>query len=218
MQRGLHSPRIALLLFATAALAAGACQPMNPGGGCISDTSPTGTGTRVFPQASCGLDFTVRIPNACANGGCGLIIDVHGFAMDGNIQDRNTNLRRLGGDAGFVVASPTARVGGQALPSFSQAMDANLIADFAREAIGAFNLNPNRIHIGGFSQGAGISFFSICNFPDLYASAAPIAGGGGSCFANGPPIPLLQTNGMRDEFANFAGASNTRSTIVAGMA
>lgn len=208
--------RRALGLFAFAALATAACEPVAPppGGACIDSAAP---GLRTFPAARCSLDFTVSIPASCPAAGCGLIVDVHGFAMDANIQDRNTNLRRLGNQAGFVVAQPTAPVSG-GLPSFSTQRDADVIATFARQAILVLGLDPRRIHIGGFSQGGAITFFSICNHADLYASAAPIAAGGGAgCFQNGPPIPFLQTNGTMDQFANFQNASSTRSQVVAGM-
>jgi poly(3-hydroxybutyrate) depolymerase len=207
--------RLALGLFALAALGTAACEPAAPGGACIDNTAP---GVRTFPASRCGLDFTVSIPATCPAGGCGLIFDVHGFAMDGNIQDRNTNLRRLGNQAGFIVAQPTAPVAGQGLPSFSTQRDANTIAAFAIGALGPLRVNRNRIHIGGFSQGGAITFFSICNHADLYASAAPIAAAGGNgCFQNGPPIPFLQTNGTMDQFANFQAASTTRSQVIAGM-
>jgi polyhydroxybutyrate depolymerase len=207
--------RLALGLFMIAALGTAACDPPPaPVGACIDNTAP---GVRVFPAARCGLDFTVSIPATCPAGGCGLIFDVHGFSMDANIQDRNTNLRRLGNQAGFVVAQPTAPVSG-GRPSFSTQRDAGRIATFARQAITAFSLNSGRIHIGGFSQGGAITFFSICNHADLYASAAPIAAAGGAgCFQNGPPIPFLQINGTMDQFANFQAASSTRSQVLAGM-
>jgi polyhydroxybutyrate depolymerase len=208
--------KLAIGLFVVAALGTAACEPIAaPGGGCIDSTAP---GVRVLPAARCNLDITISVPPSCPAGGCGLIVDVHGFAMDANIQDRNTNLRRLGNQAGFVVAQPTAPIAASGLPSFSTQRDAGVLAIFARQAILAFGLNPSRIHIGGFSQGGAITFFSICNHADLYASAAPIAAGGGAgCFQNGPPIPFLQTNGVNDQFANFEGASATRSQVVAGM-
>ena len=182
---------------------------------CIDDTSPTDG--RVFPAARCGLDFTVAVPQQCPAGGCGLIVDVHGFAMSADIQDRNTDLRRLGRANGFVVAQPTAAQGNGNLPSFAAAADSRTIRAFMEEALETFDLNPSKLHIGGFSQGAGISFRFVCENADLIASAAPIAGGGGGCFNQGPPVPVLQTNGTRDEFANFQLASRTRDAIVAGM-
>ena len=220
LSRGLlrRLARGSCMVGALAALVGGAQQ--GSAQDCIQDGSSTGTGVRVFPAARCGLDFTVSVPDSCADGGCGLILDVHGFAMDAGIQDRNTGLRELGRQNGFVVAQPTARVsGGQGLPSFAGAADADRIRAFAEEAIEAFRLDPAKIHIGGFSQGAGISFDFVCRNADLIASAAPIAGGGtnANCFQDGPPVPILQTNGTSDEFANFAAASRTRDSIVQGM-
>lgn len=204
--------KLGLLILAISSLAVGACDmPQAPPGNCITDTSP---GTRTFTQANCGLDITVAVPAMCPATGCGLVIDAHGFAMSAFIQDRNTNLRRLGNSLGFVVAQPTARVGGQGLPSFNIAQDAERLADFALEAIDAFDLDARRIHMTGFSQGAGMTDTNTCNHPEIFASNAPIAGRGPNC-AGGLPIPVLQTNGTRDEFANFAGASATRSAIIA---
>jgi pimeloyl-ACP methyl ester carboxylesterase len=201
---------LALLVGARGALAQQACIQEQ-------DTSPTGMQARVLPAARCGLNFSIAVPDParCPAGGCGLILDAHGFAMSADIQDRNTNLRRLGNDNGFVVAQPTAA---GATPSFNPAVDGPRIRAFMEQAIQAFGLNPNKIHMGGFSQGAGLSFDFVCQNSDLIASAAPIAGASRmNCFQDGPPVPVLQTNGVNDGLASFQRASATRDQILAGM-
>ena len=72
--------------------------------GCIDDVSATER--RVV---SCGpLTYDVAIPEACPAQGCGLIFDVHGLTMSGEMQEANTGLAQRGREAGYVVVQPNA--------------------------------------------------------------------------------------------------------------
>src|SRR5258708_7351814 len=71
--------------------------------GCIDDVS-AGQHTD-----SCdGLTYDVDIPPACASSACGPVVDVHGLSMSGRQEGDNTNLRKLGEEAGYIVVQPNA--------------------------------------------------------------------------------------------------------------
>src|SRR5262245_3694540 len=69
-------------------------QPQDTGAGSGSDAPPVvadpcfpdpGPGHRVY--ACNGIDFDVEVPPACAGGGCGIILDVHGLTMSAAMED-----------------------------------------------------------------------------------------------------------------------------------
>src|ERR1041385_8295746 len=70
---------------------------------CLPDPS---AGHHVY--ACNGIDFDVEVPAACTNGGCGIILDVHGLTMSAGMEDANTELRSRGRAAGYVVVQPSA--------------------------------------------------------------------------------------------------------------
>ena len=56
-----------------------------------------------------GLLFVLHVPSICLKKACGLIVDVHGWQMTGDLQDYYTNISKYGGDAGYIVINPTAK-------------------------------------------------------------------------------------------------------------
>lgn len=50
------------------------------------------------------------------------------------------------------------------------------MGQFMDRMIAAFHVDPKRIHVTGFSQGSGVTFWFLCNKQELLASAAPISG------------------------------------------
>ena len=68
-------------------------------------------GTHTFQCFEAGRQFTVSVPPRCAGGGCGLVVDTHGWAMDSAMEERNTAMRAKAGEAGFVVLQGTAGPG-----------------------------------------------------------------------------------------------------------
>jgi len=195
-----------------------ACDPDADAGKCIDDSGPTGTDVRVFPAERCGLDFSVSIPDACQGGGCGLVLDLHGFGMDASIQDRNTALRRIGRANGYVVAQPTGRVGLGGLPAFDlSGADTRSLRNFVLEAVAALKLDPKRVHVEGFSEGGALAMDLACRNPELIASAAVVSSGDLRCATRGLPAPLLHVHGSRDTLIELATAHALRESIVEAM-
>jgi len=132
-----------------------------------------------------GLVFDVEVPEACAVGPCGLIVDVHGGTMSAEMQDANTNMRALGHEHGFVVVQPNAKPA-PPLASYTVEDDDRVLA-FVRRMIAAWPIDEHRVHLTGFSQGGYMSWRFVCMHPevDLFASIAPAAAAwGADCVDN----------------------------------
>ncbi|MBS2028178.1 MAG: hypothetical protein JST54_09765 [Deltaproteobacteria bacterium] len=171
--------------------------------GCFTDVSAG------HHQFSCegGIRYDVEIPTACASGGCGLILDTHGFTMNADQEDLGTNMRALGKQNGYIVAQPTAP---GAIPSWDPAdtYGPPLLA-FVQTAMTAMAVDPKRVHAMGFSQGGGMTWWLICGHTTLFASVAPISAGGvGGCTFIAPDapaaeLPVMQVHGHHDNIVNF---------------
>lgn len=157
-------------------------------------------------QPKCqGLVFDLHIPAACAKGGCGLVIDVHGATMDAAMQDYNTDLRALGEKMGYVVVQPNA-MPPPPTSAWITADDAVVLA-FAKSAIATLAIDAKRVHFTGFSQGGWMGWRLVCKQPELFASVAIGAAcssyGGEGCSFQGEQIamvelPLLYMHGKLD--------------------
>jgi polyhydroxybutyrate depolymerase len=132
-----------------------------------------------------GLEFDVEVPVACAEGGCGIILDVHGLTMSAAMQDANDELRTRGGAAGFVVVQPNAN------PAPPQASwgeaDEPKVFDFLTRAIAVYAIDPRRVHMTGFSQGGFMTWRFLCGHADVFASVAPAAAAS-NCPVVGNPV------------------------------
>jgi polyhydroxybutyrate depolymerase len=191
--------------------------------GCIGDTS---AGQHAY---TCdGFVYDVHIPAACASSPCGLVVDVHGLSMDGNMQDSNTNMRALGDQYGYIVVQPNANPA-PPLSSWTPATDDAKVFAFVQLAVTTLGADPKRVHMTGFSEGGYMSYRFLCDHADYFASVAPAAGAGcefgnpdaGAMWASsGAPsreIPVLSMNGTKDALVNFDSAAvPQRDTIVAG--
>lgn len=168
--------------------------------GCITDVS---AGQHTF---SCdGVDYAVRLPARCTSGGCGVIVDIHGLTLDATIEDANTNMRAIGEREGYVVIQPNA--GKAPFSSWVPSVHNAKVWAFLTSARMAFNIDPKRVHVTGFSQGAIMAWTFACEHADVVASAAPIAYNGctqAQLTAAKRQVPILYVHGKDDAIASFA--------------
>jgi poly(3-hydroxybutyrate) depolymerase len=126
-----------------------------------------------FFQVSCeNMSFDVSFPGICPDGGCGLIVDVHGYTGSGATAESHTGMHALGNEAGYVVVQPN-----NPKQSWDHTTDDDRIRSFLDRLIDGLALDRNRIHFGGFSQGGTMTWRFICDHSDLIASASPAAAG-----------------------------------------
>lgn len=171
--------------------------------GCVTTTAP---GHHVL-GCDGGITYDLEIPAACALGGCGLVLDLHGYTMDADKQDENTGMRALGAQHGYVIVQPTAPVDALLQPSWSQAAHAPRVHAFVLDTVEALAIDPDRVHAMGFSQGGGMTQRLVCDHAEVYASASPIAAIAGCAYegADEPSVEvdLLFVHGRKDGIVPF---------------
>ncbi len=192
--------------------------PSDAGGpapmGCIAEIA---AGTKVF---SCdGLDYDVTVPAACLAGGgaCGLVLDVHGMTMSGKMEDNNTNMRALGGKYGYVVVQPNANPDPPS-SAWNPSTDDPKVKAFLTLAIAAYKVDPDRVHMTGFSQGGMMSSRFLCKYAELFASIAPAAGTGCTFKGTDMPsreVPVLYIHGKTDALVPFSRGTAQRDAAYA---
>jgi predicted esterase len=191
---------------------------------CITNIQPTAPGAaRVFQCAGDEVRFSVAISPRCAQGGCGIIVDLPGATQTAESVNGDSGLRQRTRDLPFIVINAERPRPGMT-PIFAADSDEEVFA-FMQRAARVFAADLNRIHIGGFSQGGGITFSILCDpaKSSFIASAVPAASvsrtpncfGGGSNF--NPTAAILFMSGTRDMIATFSQQVDTAMRIVAGI-
>jgi poly(3-hydroxybutyrate) depolymerase len=199
----------------------GTVQPL----GCITAVS---AGHHRF--ACKGIDYDVEIPPQCTAGACGLVLEIHGMTMNADQQDKNTGMRALGIQHGYVVVQPTAPMTTMG-PSWTPVIDDNRVWGFLQDARTALAIDPKRIHVAGFSQGGAMTWRMVCAHADVLASAAPVAAADGSSWtvmppyildcpftlASSPPVqlPILHMHGTADAVVPFGKGEQQRDALLA---
>jgi pimeloyl-ACP methyl ester carboxylesterase len=194
--------------------------------GCVTAVD---AGHHVFPCE--GIDYDVEVSPACAGGGCGVILDVHGYSMTAELEDKSTNLRALAGPAGYVVVQPNAPLVGLA-PGWLPNVDDPKVWRFLGDVRRALRVDPRRVHVTGFSQGGAMTWRLLCAHGDELASVAPAAAADGQTPSVGllfyaldcdfsaterpaREVPVLQAHGTLDSLVAFAKGRQQRDAVLA---
>lgn len=205
----------------TAGSDAGNVTPPSPAG-CITDVS---AGDHDF---TCNeLDTNVRIPAACEAPGCGLILLLHGDTGTGLLMDGHVRMRDLGEQHGYIVVAPTGPPYGfgEDGSTWHSDDDAKLV-DIVTQLRDVFHVDPDKIHVAGFSRGGFVTWRLLCDHADLFASAAPGGAGDGTnfgedtCFtsdgrAPSRNLPILFLMGRTDAAVGYSSMAQIRDAAVA---
>lgn len=214
----MHRGRAVVRVVAVALLGvvAAACIPL-PGtqpvpspptpAGCITDVGPA----ERMVVTGCGGDITyaVSVPPVCLEKRCGLIVDVHGWTMDGDDQEASTGIAAIGRQEGYIVVQPSSHDS-----TWGPLRYAN-VADFMELAIQVWRVEPRRVHVTGFSLGGVMTWWFRCNRADLVASVAPTGYSGQPCTNGARPVPTLYIQGHDDYFVPEADIQATIDGMVA---
>ncbi|HEX4449144.1 MAG TPA: hypothetical protein VH044_20540 [Polyangiaceae bacterium] len=185
--------------------------------GCVTDLT---AGHRVV---SCqGITHNLTVPDQCLTQTCGLIFDVHGGTMSGDMEDKNTQLAEIAPPMGFIVVQPNANNG-----LWDATTDDPLVFSFLQNVRDAFHVDARHIHMTGISQGGYMSWRFLCAHTDLFGSVAPAAAAGQAnisietgCTFTGTDVPsgemdILYMHGTQDGLVNFPNAITLRDAVIA---
>jgi poly(3-hydroxybutyrate) depolymerase len=169
-----------------------------------------------------GVQFKVLLTQECIDSACGMIVDVHGWLSNPDEQERRSNLVQAAQTrGGYIVIQP----GELSQPSSWNAdIHYDVVLDFMQQAIQAFDVDRDRVHFTGFSQGGQMTWKFICDHSDIIASAAPLAAPEVYCFLNGAgpsrQVPIFFISGTSDVLVRYYSADSPISaaaTLVSVM-
>ncbi|MER5951813.1 PHB depolymerase family esterase [Streptomyces sp. NPDC001904] len=121
-----------------------------------------------------------KLPVVVALHGCGMT----GFA-DSSMKDL-TRFNQVADAKGFIVVYPSQDPWRNLLRCWNAVQPAHqhrdsgepsLIAGVTRDVVSKYHADATRVHVAGASSGAGLSVIMAVTYPDVYASAASLAGG-----------------------------------------
>jgi predicted peptidase len=136
----------------------------------------------------------------CIDHACGLVVDVHGWLSNPDEQEGRSNLAWAAMEnGGYIVVQP----GELSKPSsWNPEIHYAVVFEFMQQAMDAFDVDRDRVHFSGFSQGGYMTWKFICDHPDIIASAAPISATETHCFRTGTgpsrKVPILFVSGTKD--------------------
>lgn len=162
-----------------------------------------------------GVRVEVESSAACVAGGCGVILDVHGYTMSADEENAETRMRTLAPPLGFVVVQPTAPSDGFTTTWGTGEHD-DVVWSFLEATIDRFAIDPDRVHMMGFSQGGMMTFRMLCAHAEVLASVAPAAGT--ACFDGTEPaveVPILYMHGYQDYVIAWSLGASQRDAILA---
>jgi poly(3-hydroxybutyrate) depolymerase len=117
-----------------------------------------------------GIEYEISAPNKCPERGCGLILEVPGHYQRATTYRDASRLHIKGPEAGYIVVHPeTPDRDWEGMEPFGE------LYRFIQAAKQQWPVDPERIHMTGFSQGGFISWYFACKYPGLLKSIAPIA-------------------------------------------
>ena len=192
-------------------------------GDAVAQTT-TSSGTTLERSLSFdGLErtFRVHVPDAIAPAsGYPALIVLHGGTGNGRQIERSSGFSELADQFGFVAVYPdgTGSVdmrytwNADNCCGFAHRQDVDdvgFISALIDELIANYDVDPSRVYVTGFSNGAMMTFRLACELSDRIAAAAPYAGAlnTDSCAATNP-VPILIMNGDADQNVPVAGGTS----------
>lgn len=158
-----------------------------------------------------GLDEVQPIP---------LVLAFHGLGLNASEMMRISGLSAQADASGFIVVYPngTGQVQswnaghccGEAVKN--NVDDTGFVRAMVEDLAGEINIDPNRIFVTGFSNGAIFTYQVACELADLIAAVSPVSATPvlNDLEACNPerPVPLLHFHGTADEANAYYGSTN----------
>jgi polyhydroxybutyrate depolymerase len=156
---------VAVVLGAGGAQAAEAC----------SLTSTGGTVTRTLGSRSYLLNVPAGLTQASP-----LLLSLHGFGSNGQQDELFTGWTPFAAAKKFIVAYPQGRPSsgsGAWDPYTADSPDVGFLRDVASAISSTYCVDPKRIHVDGWSNGAVMSQRTACSAASTFASVTSYGGG-----------------------------------------
>lgn len=142
-----------------------------------------------------------------------LVISLHGAYLYPGMQQRLTGWNRLADSEGFLVAYPRARGFPRhwgLAPGPELEADRQFIADLIDKLSAEFSIDPTRIYVNGYSNGAAMTFMLSCTLAERIAAfgmvATPVVPWGWC--SDQRPAPMIAFHGTADPYSLYHGGEN----------
>lgn len=161
-------------------------------------------------DTACDVDngeYFIELPDT-PSGKTPAIVYIHGFGGSGNGVFRNRTMVTAFLDRGYAVIAPNGlpRQNGNGRswafhPWFDAQRDEfDFLSKVKSDAVERFDLDAERILLGGFSIGGSMTAYTACKTPDAFTAYAPL---GGNFWRPHPeqcegPVRMIHTHGWRD--------------------
>jgi polyhydroxybutyrate depolymerase len=145
-----------------------------------------------------------------------LLVQIHGYSANANIEQSLSGMSRIADEQGFVVVYPNGlnnawNAGLCCGPLEQRQDDVGFLRAVVASVQSEIDVDPERIYASGLSNGGAMTHRLACEAADLFAAAAPVA------FAlpfspmtacqPSRPIPVLNFMGLNDVLVPYGGGS-----------
>jgi polyhydroxybutyrate depolymerase len=127
-----------------------------------------------------GRTYELNVPQGLSGSEVPLLLSLHGFGSNGRQDELFTGWSGYARTHNFIAAYPNGRPGyggGAWDPYSSSSPDVGFLRNVVDDIAARWCVNPRRIHVDGWSNGAVMSQRVACNAADKFASVTSYGGG-----------------------------------------
>jgi polyhydroxybutyrate depolymerase len=170
------------------------------------------SGEVVIATGGASRAYDLYVPGGALDSPAALVVDLHGYQSGPAGQIPMSDFHGLAEREGFVVATPEGNGDlpyWNATPEPSLPDDVRFIGDVIDDVGARLCIDPARVYVDGFSNGAFMASLVACEMSDRVAAVAAVAG---LVFPAGcdpdRAVPVLAIHGTADDFVSFEGSPN----------
>jgi polyhydroxybutyrate depolymerase len=157
--------------------------------------------TKTMKVAGVDRTYIVHAPSGLSNPP--LVLNIHGYNMDGPTEQSYTKMDNVADREKFIVVYPSAI---NKSWDMSGVNDYNFLLAIIDTIDKQYKIDRNRIYACGFSQGGFMSFQLACRYSDIFAAIAPTSGNiSGNCTLK-RPMSMRLTFGTNEGFSGGTAA------------
>jgi polyhydroxybutyrate depolymerase len=182
----------------------------------VPATRPPGDAERSLTVGGQARSYLLHVPTGLsAVSPAPLVLVFHGHRMDGDYMLAMTGFNALADANQFIVAYPKGTGAAESL-SFNAGVccgsaqkngvdEAAFVRGILSDLGGLYAIDPARVYVAGFSNGAMLAYRLACELSDTIAAIAPVAGNLGydPCRPLGK-VSVLHIQGLSDDSVPYA--------------